>query len=223
MKMEKPTTRSKKMRKRTKSQTRRLNMNRLMNQLHAREVMQPPKSPPIRLRVAKVPQMKLVISKKLKRPKSINLKRILEKTPESMRMLKKAIRIIEVGKVKSAREVVERKAEAVVAVDVAIRTRIWSTDPKLRTSSHRMLQKRSLRNKMPRLMQSSTRCSKLQNQTQKLMKLKQIAQMLRPSIMRKRINQLAKNQILPLLNLLQALSLKETPLLQDSNNNLLLA
>ena len=59
----------------------------------------------------------------LERPKSINLKRILEKTPESMQIPKKFIKIAEV--VKSEKEVTERKVEvAVVAVDVEIRTRI---------------------------------------------------------------------------------------------------
>ena len=63
------------------------------------------------------------INRKLKSLKLINLKRILEKTPESMQIPRKLIRIAEV--VKSAKEVTERKVEvAVVVVDEEIRTRI---------------------------------------------------------------------------------------------------
>ena len=119
------------------------------------------------------------INRKLKSLKLINLKRILEKTPESMQIPRKLIKIAEV--VKSAKEVTERKVEvAVVAVDVGIRTRIWSTDPRPRISTHRLQWKKSKKNRMPRLMLLSTRCSKLRNRTRKWMTLRLMEWMLRP-------------------------------------------
>ena len=81
----------------------------------------------IRLMAPKVPQTKTSFKDKLKRPKSINLKRILEKTPESMQMLIKLNEITEV--VKSAKEVAQsRPEEAAVEQDVAIRIRTWYTE-----------------------------------------------------------------------------------------------
>ena len=127
------------------------------------------------------------INRKLKSLKLINLKRILEKTPESMQIPRKLIKIAEV--VKSAKEVTERKVEvAVVAVDVGIRTRIWSTDPRPRTSTHRLQWKKSKKNRMPRLMLLSTRCSKLRNRTRKWMTLRLMEWMLRPSTTTKTSN-----------------------------------
>ena len=127
------------------------------------------------------------INCKLKSLKLINLKRILEKTPESMQIPRKLIKIAEV--VKSAKEVTERKVEvAVVAVDVEIRTRIWSTDPRPRTSTHRLRWKKSKKNRMPRLMLLSTRCSKLRNRTRKWMTLRLMEWMLRPSTTTKTSN-----------------------------------
>ena len=76
-----------------------------------------------RTRIRMIAPRMMKINHKLKKPKLINLKRILEKTPESMQIPKKFIKIAEV--VKSEKEVTERKVEvAVVAVDVEIRTRI---------------------------------------------------------------------------------------------------
>ena len=127
------------------------------------------------------------INRKLKSLKLINLKRILEKTPESMQIPRKLIKIAEV--VKSAKEVTERKVEvAVVAVDVEIRTRIWSTDPRPRTSTHRLQWKKSKKNRMPRLMLLSTRCSKLRNRTRKWMTQRLMEWMLRPSTTTKTSN-----------------------------------
>ena len=128
------------------------------------------------------------INRKLKSLKLINLKRILEKTPESMQIPRKLIKIAEV--VKSAKEVTERKVEvAVVAVDVEIRTRIWSTDPRPRTSIHRLRWKKSKKNRMPRLMLLSTRCSKLRNRTRKWMTQRLMEWMLRPSTTTKTSNE----------------------------------
>ena len=54
-------------------------------------------------RIRMIAPRMMKINHKLKKPKLINLKRILEKTPESMQMLKKVNEITEV--VKSAKEV----------------------------------------------------------------------------------------------------------------------
>ena len=63
----------------------------------------------------------MIIKRKLKRLKLINLKRILEKTPESMQIPIKLKEMAEVAK--SVKEVAGRKVEVAV-VDVDVRTRI---------------------------------------------------------------------------------------------------
>ena len=75
---------------------------------------------------------------------------------------------------------------------------------------------------MPRQTLSSTRSSKLPNLTQRLMKLKLIAKMLRFSITRKMNNQLSRKRHLLPLSPLQALSPKQTlPLLHSNSSRLL--
>ena len=88
------------------------------------------------LRVLKVQRPRKPLKRKLKSQKSINLKRILEKTPESMSARKKGRKMEEetraISNVKEA--IVEvRVVKVVVVVDEATLTRTWSTGPRLRT------------------------------------------------------------------------------------------
>ena len=126
----------------------------------------------IRMRVTR--QM-MSINLKPKRLRLINLKRILEKTPESMR-IPSMLRIADVAK--NAIEAAKRKVEAVVAMDVE--SRIWSTDPRPNNPSHSMRWKKRNKTEMLRLTLLPTRRSKLRTLTRRLMTVRLMERMLRP-------------------------------------------
>ena len=90
------------------------------------------------LRVLKVQRPRKPLKRKLKNQKSINLKRILEKTPESMSARKKGRKMEEetraISNVKEAIAEV-RVVKVVVVAAEATRTRTWCTGPRLRTWS----------------------------------------------------------------------------------------
>lgn len=118
--------------------TRLMSLSRLTNRPHASQRMRQ-----TRLRAlvkAQPPRMRTKIIK-LKSLKSINLKRILEKTPESRSVRKKEDKRVVVGEMNEVEinEAIEEKKgvakAAEVALDVATLTRTWSTDPRLRMSS----------------------------------------------------------------------------------------
>ena len=90
------------------------------------------------LRVLKVQRPRKPLKRKLKNQKSINLKRILEKTPESMSARKKGRKMEE--EIRAISNVIEAIAEVrvvkvVVVAAVATLTRTWCTGPRLRTWS----------------------------------------------------------------------------------------
>ena len=90
------------------------------------------------LRALKVQRPRKPLKRKLKNQKSINLKRILEKTPESMSARKKGRKMEE--EIRAISNVIEAIAEVrvvkvVVVAAVATLTRTWCTGPRLRTWS----------------------------------------------------------------------------------------
>ena len=155
----------------------------------------------------RVPRQMMSINHKPKRLRLINLKRILEKTPESMR-IPSMLRIADVAK--NAIEAAKRKVEAVVAMDVE--SRIWSTDPRPNNPSHSMRWKK--RSKTEMLM--SIRWSKLRTLTRRLMTVRLMERMLRPLKTARMSN---KKRCLLHLSLLQTPRPKLIlPLLQRSSN-----
>ena len=121
--------------------TRLMNLSLLMSQLHAwqksRQRMQPTRLRALVKAQTLRTQTKII---KLKSLKSINLKRILEKILESRSARKKEDKkmVVEGTTIEIKEAIAEKKGVAkgaVVALDVATRTRTWSTDPRLRMSS----------------------------------------------------------------------------------------
>lgn len=122
---------------------------------------------PRRLLQVRPPRVVLVkVTSNRKNQKSINLKRILEKTPESTPMLRKDKRAPELVEVRNVKEVAVTRNE-VVELDVVVveRTMTWSTGPRLSLLMPRMLLMKMVMNKKHRLMLSSTKFSKLRNRT----------------------------------------------------------
>ena len=115
-------------------------------------------------RPPKVLLVKVISNRKNRKP--INLKRILEKTPESTPMLRKDRRVPELVEVRNVKEVAVTRNE-VVELDVVVveRTMTWSTGPRLRLLMPKMLLMKMVMNKKHRLMLSSTKFSRLRNRT----------------------------------------------------------
>ena len=118
----------------------------------------------LQVRPPKVVLVKVISNRKNR--KSINLKRILEKTPESTPMLRKDRRVPELVEVRNVKEVAVTRNE-VVELDVVVveRTMTWSTGPRLRLLMPKMLLMKMVMNKKHRLMLLSTKFSRLRNRT----------------------------------------------------------
>ena len=108
--------------------------------------------------------VKVISNRKNRKP--INLKRILEKTPESTPMLRKDKRTPELVEVRNVKEVAVTRNE-VEELDVVVveRTMTWSTGPRLRLLMPKMLLMKMVMNKKHRLMLLSTKFSRLRNRT----------------------------------------------------------